>query len=842
MNTVSRLINKFNPTHYELSLDLEREKRQFSGVVSIYGERPSGDDSIILHSKDLAIESITVDGKLANFQAGENDELSIKPKELNSTKHAIVIAFSGSITDSMHGLYPCYYDHNGEKKELLATQFESHHAREVFPCVDEPEAKATFDVTLSTEEDVTVLGNMPIQTQHTENSKLVTRFETTPRMSTYLLAFVVGQMHKKSATTSNGVEVNIWATPAQTLESLDFALDIATRTIEFFDEYFGVPYPLPKSDHVALPDFSSGAMENWGLITYREIALLADPSNASVSSKHYIATVIAHELSHQWFGNLVTMRWWNNLWLNESFATLMEYIAVDALEPSWNIWLDFASHESILALRRDSIEGVQPVQVDVNHPDEISTLFDGAIVYAKGARLLRMLQHHIGHEAFKTGLQKYFSTHAYGNTEENDLWDALSEASGKDIAKLMNPWISRSGYPVVSVHSESDSQATLRQEQFLINPDAKSDRVWPIPLNTSQSGTDSVMNDQKLTIKVNPKKSLRLNVGDSAHFITHYDDASLSKIIATDASEGLRPLDRLQLLHEQTLLARGERLESYKLLGLLNTYRHETSEAVWGIISMATGELKKFVELDSQAELKLRQFTADLARKQYDRLGWKMTESESEEDTKLRSTITSMMIYGQDPDAIAAALDIYKNVAVVDIDSNIRPSILGAAIRYGDDDSIADKLIKLYAKTSSAELRSDIISGLTNTHDEDVASRLLDSMQDKGIVKPQDAAHWFVYLIRNRYSRQQAWQWLQDNWGWIEATYSGDKSYDAFPRYAASALATRQQLIEYREFFTPLQSNPSLTRVIKIGKKEIEARVRLIEGQKAAVEKALLNL
>ncbi|HEY5695717.1 MAG TPA: M1 family metallopeptidase, partial [Candidatus Saccharimonadales bacterium] len=450
MHTVSRLIEQFVPEHYDISLTLNRTKRTFSGIVTLNGNSVGGKDTISVHAKDLAIESVTIDGKAATFTAQKNDELVIQHSDLTKGRHIIVIGFNGNITDAMHGLYPCYFTHDGVKKELLATQFESHHAREVFPCIDEPEAKATFTVTLTTEQDVTVLGNMPVKQQRVENEQLVTTFETSPRMSTYLVAWVVGELHKKTAVTKRGIEVNVWATPAQPAASLDFALDIATRTIDFFETYFDTPYPLPKSDHVALPDFSAGAMENWGLITYREIALLANPETVSVSGRHYIATVIAHELSHQWFGNLVTMKWWNNLWLNESFATLMEYLAIDALHPEWDIWLDFATSESIAALRRDSLEGVQPVQVDVNHPDQISTLFDGAIVYAKGARLLRMCQQYVGQEAFQAGLKAYFAAHKFGNTEGNDLWNALSAASGKDITSLMNTWISQSGYPVVT--------------------------------------------------------------------------------------------------------------------------------------------------------------------------------------------------------------------------------------------------------------------------------------------------------------------------------------------------------------------------------------------------------
>lgn len=841
MKTVSRLIQQFIPDHYELSLTLDREGRIFKGLITMNGETTGNTGSVIVHAKELTVESATVDGKEAQISHGENDELSIIHPDITAGKHVVVVAFSGKITDAMHGLYPCYYEHNGVKKELLATQFESHHAREVFPCIDEPEAKATFDVTLITEQNITVLGNMPVQEQAVQDNLLVTTFDTTPRMSTYLLAWVTGELHRKTATTKSGVEVNIWATPAQPANSLDFALDIATRTIDFFDEYFDTKYPLPKSDHVALPDFSSGAMENWGLITYREIALLADPKTSSIDSKHYVAEVIAHELSHQWFGNLVTMEWWNNLWLNESFATLMAYVAVDNLHPEWDIWLDFATAESIMALRRDAIDGVQSVQVDVHHPDEISTLFDGAIVYAKGARLLRMLQQYIGHEAFQTGLKEYFADHAYKNTVGEDLWRALSKSSGKDIAQFMNTWITQSGYPVVSV-THDGSSVHLTQQQFFVGPHKPSEKLWPIPLNSSCDHMPEIFTERETTVECSDSTPLRLNVGDTAHFITHYDANLLRRLIDELPTGGLNPLDRLQLLNEHTLLARSGVITSAELIPLLDAYRNEETEHVWDIIAMTIGELKKFVETDDEAEKRLRTLSANLARNQYQRLGWNAADNEPESDTKMRPTIISLMLYGEDSEAIQTAIQRYREMPVEQLDPELRPLILSAAVRHGNDDTIIDDLIAKHKATASAELQQDIASAVTSTKNTDRITMILDLIKDSSVIRPQDAHRWFVWLIRGREGRPLAWKWLQDNWSWIEKTFSGDKSYDDYPRFAASSLVTREQLEEYKTFFIPKQNIAALTRVITMGISEIEGRVELIERDKDAVRQALAEL
>lgn len=837
MKTVPRLIDTFTPNHYTLTLDLTRaEEKSFSGTVIISGE--STGQSILLHTKDLTIQSATIDDQPAEFSHDEFDELRLLRPELSSGKHTIRIEFSSTITDAMHGLYPCYFTHDGVKKQLFATQFESHHAREVFPCVDEPAAKATYDVTLKTAPELTVLGNMPVTESSENDGALKTTFATTPRMSSYLLAFVIGELHKKTAHTTSGVEVNVWATPAQGEETLDFALDIATRSIDFYDEYFGVPYPLPKSDNVALPDFSSGAMENWGLITYRESCLLADPKLTPESSKRFIATVIAHELSHQWFGNLVTMQWWNDLWLNESFANMMEYVAVDALHPEWRMWEDFATNEVTAALRRDSLDGVQPVQADVNHPDEISTLFDPAIVYAKGGRLLVMVRRLIGEEAFRAGLKSYFEKFAYQNTVGNDLWQELETASGQPIVDLMNTWISQPGLPIVQVeqnNSDDKSTATLRQERFFIGDHQPSNALWPIPLFANQPLDDKILTEREKIFSI--EKLLQLNCGLSGHFVTKYDTAAREQLLAN--IHELPTLDKICLLQDTTLLARAGHENSASLLPLALSLKHETNEKVFDMAASALAELRKFVDDDDNGKARLKQISGEFARATFDELGWDEAPSESDDDRERRVTALGLMIYSEDQAVLAEAKRRFDSQPLEELPTEIRSLIISANVRHFETPEMIDSLFQAYQQTPSNDLQADITLGLTATKNPETAQKILTNIKRPDIIRPQDASRWFVYLIRTHESRQLTWDWLKDNWTWVETTFAGDKSYDDFIRYAASGLTTSDELTDFRRFFEPMLDIPALTRTIELGITEIAARVELIERDKAMVVAAL---
>ena len=833
MTKVPRLLDTFTPNHYNLTLDLTRaEEKEFSGTVIISGDSTS--ESISLHSKGLTIQSATIDNQPADVSFGELDELKLSQPNLKNGNHTIHINFSGNITDAMHGLYPCYFTHDGVKKQLFATQFESHHAREVFPCVDEPAAKAEYDLTLVTRTGITVLGNMPVKSEEENGNSLTTTFEKTPRMSSYLLAFVIGELHKKSARTESGVEVNVWATPAQNENTLDFALDIATRSIDFYDEYFGVKYPLPKSDHVALPDFSSGAMENWGLITYRESCLLADPELTPESSRRFIATVIAHELSHQWFGNLVTMQWWNDLWLNESFANMMEYVAIDALHPEWRMWEDFATNEVTAALRRDSLDGVQSVQADVNHPDEISTLFDPAIVYAKGGRLLVMVRKLIGEEAFRAGLKSYFEKFAYKNTVGNDLWQELESASGQPIVNLMNAWISQPGLPVVSVSNSHDA-AILSQERFFIGEHQPSDALWPIPLFANQPLDVKILNQKETTVSI--EKPLQLNCGLSAHFITKYDQSTREYLLKNITE--LPTLDKICILQDATILARAGFENSASLLSLALSLKTETNEKVFGMAAGALTELRKFVDDNDAARDSLKKISGEFARATFEELDWDEKDGESDDDRERRTTALSLMMYSEDKEVLNEAKTRFDNNKLEDLPTEIRALIISANVRHFETPEMIENLFAAYKNTPSNDLQNDIAIGLTSTKNPETAEKILANIKNSNVIRPQDASRWFVYLIRTRESRQIAWNWLKENWAWVEDTFGEDKSYDDFIRYAATALLTTDELNDFQQFFEPMENIPALARTIKLGITEISARVELIKRDKEAVISSL---
>ncbi len=862
--SVTRLFTQFQPDHYTLEIDLDESGLRFAGRVVITGRkvgRPS--KRLTFHANGLKVTSgkISFHGKKGvedrtvtrlNLQKSMHEVRLHTEGLLYPGEYTVEMTFEAPINRGMTGIYPCFFKDGTDEKKLFATQFESHHAREAFPCVDEPEAKATFDLTLTTAEGIEVLSNTPIKNQTTNSARLTTTFERTPRMSTYLLAFVTGELNRKTAHTKSGVEVSTWATVAQPVSSLNFALDVAVKSIEYFEDYFGVPYPLAKSDHVALPDFSSGAMENWGLITYRERVLLAYDGDTGQSTKEQIALVVAHETSHQWFGNLVTMRWWNDLWLNESFANMMEYQCIDSFFPEWHVWDSFVAGEGLSAFRRDATYGVQAVRTDVHHPDEISSLFDPSIVYAKGGRLLYMLKNYIGDDAFRRGLTAYFNKHAYGNTTGDDLWAALSEASGKDVGAFMTPWLTRSGFPMLTVGQEYDGDNTLiiSQQQFLDDP-TKADvtRVWPVPLFASATlqlrgekqnevePTEIITSSQ---VKYSLKQSapVLLNTASRGHYLVRYTSESTLPFIREQIrTQTLSEADRLMALNAASMFARAGYDNFASALSLLSAYENETSEPVWDMMALIVGESRRFIDLDSTLETALKKLSDELASKQIARLGWNEKPGESSADQKLRGLVISLGLYAEDQTLVKHATDMFYAAKddAIKLPAELRGLIMVVPIRAGDDVAF-EYLLDLHDATQNSDMKNDVADALTSTRSGERAERLLGRLKNADLIKPQDADRWLVSLLRNRYTRSVAWQWMVDNWDWLEETYKHDKSYDYLPRYAASCVNTAEYQQKFDDLFLSKIDQPLLKRNIELGREEIATRVAWLARDLASVQ------
>lgn len=853
MKKVKRLFSEFKPVHYDLYLEPDREAASFRGKVIISGQKTGRPNRrITLHQKGLKIVSAKVikrdkktDAEVPIDRINSHkayDELRLHSKEqLYPGTYEIEIHFSGKITEPMHGIYPCNFELDGVKKQLIATQFESHHSREVFPCIDEPEAKATYRLTIAAPAGETVISNTPAVSQKTSKGKTISEFEQTPIMSSYLLAFVYGELGFKEAAATNGVKVRVYATPDK-VDLTDFALDVAVRCLEFFEDYYGVAYPLPKLDLIGLPDFSAGAMENWGLITFRESVLYVDEKSSSIDTKQYVAMVVCHEIAHQWFGNLVTMKWWNDLWLNESFANLMEYRAVDALFPQWNIWQDFVQREVSSALARDALPNVQPVQTEVNHPDELASLFDPSIVYAKGGALLNMVRHLVGEENFKKGLKTYFTEHKYSNTVADDLWRHLGQASKIDVQSIMKNWLEKPGFPVIEVeHKPQKNKFSASQQRLVLSkkPPAKS-TIWQVPLSASKKLDKPMLDADQAEFDISKASGypLTLNHDGHSYFVSQYlNDEHFEQILTAVKKGILSPIDRLLLVQNYLLLERAGRISTLQNLQMLTAYSNERDDAVWGMLTGIIGNARVLIDKAQDLEDRLNALVRPLVAPLVKELGWQGDKIEPSQTQKLRTLIISLAAVAEDKAVIKEGLRLFKDFKQPsDLPSDVRLTAYFIAIRHGTDGDF-EKLLKMYTSLSNAEDKDDIAAELTSTRDQKKIDLLLEMITSKD-VRLQDAPTWFAWLMRNRYSRDMAWQWLADNWEWVEQKYGDDKSYDRFVRYSAMAFSYPQQLESFKAFFEP-KSNIALSRAIKLGIEEIESRVAWRENNEQAVKKWL---
>jgi len=782
----------------------------FSGEVIIKGQkvgRPS--KRLTFHQKGLNITEVIVtrqnkdsleDIKISRVNKhAKFNELRIHSDELiYPGQYAISIKFTGKITRQMNGIYPSFFKQGSENKKLLATQFESHHAREAFPCIDEPEAKATFDLEIIAPQAKTIIANTPTLSQTTKDNLTTTIFETTPIMSTYLLAFCYGDLDYLESKTSAGVVVRTYAT-TDNVAHTSFALECAVKTLEFFNEYFDIDYPLAKCDLVALPDFASGAMENWGCITFREQALLVDPKNTSQVTKQYVALVVAHELAHQWFGNLVTMRWWTDLWLNEGFASWIEYLAVDKLFPDWDVWTQFIVDEQEQGLRPDSLRNTHPVEVVINHPDEIRTIFD-SISYQKGSSVINMLHRYLGPETFRDGLRIYLKSHEFGNTDTIDLWSALEKVSHKPVKKFMNAWTTQAGFPIVHASRKGDS-LELTQQQFFLDPEVKQDdTLWPIDLEPPHPLDLGIFDKRQVSIKLAADASSPiLNHRRFGYFRVAYDSNYLESLTKDIQAGKVVPLDRMGILSDSSESAKAGHQKTVDVLHLLQAYSEEDSTVVWDIIASLIGNIKLVMD-DDNLRNAMKPFVNELVAKQLKRLGWDKAKDESYFDSLLRPTILGMASSADDPEILAHARALFDDASLPDeIHPDLRSVVFGTVARIGDKDDF-DKMLQMYQATATSEDKITLAGALTGFRNKEIIRMSLNTITSD-TVRLQDVGYWVGYSFMNPHAKDQTWEWMTAKWDWLETNLGADLSFYRFPNYAARGFSSPEFLPTYKAFF-----------------------------------------
>ncbi|KAJ3074531.1 Aminopeptidase 2 mitochondrial [Podochytrium sp. JEL0797] len=629
------------PSNYNLWLEPNMEKWTFDGSVGIRVNVKESTSKLTLNSKNLVIHKTTITFESTTLEATSttfNTEKETVEFQFGQVIPAGVTAvitstFTGIHNDQMAGFYKSSYtDDAGNKRNLVCTQFEATDCRQCFPCFDEPALKCTFDCTLVIPQELTGLSNMPeiscVEFESTTGNKVKElKFAQTPLMSTYLLAFVVGDLEciettaiPKKPENAQPIAVRLFTVKGLVNQGT-FALDVAARTLEYFSEYFNEAYPLPKSDLVAIPDFGAGAMENWGLVTYRNVCLLCVEDDTTASAKKEIAYTVAHELAHQWFGNLVTMTWWNDLWLNEGFATFVGWLAVDHLFPEWDIWTNFIVSEFSHALQLDGLRSSHPIDVDVKSAAEVGEIFD-AISYSKGASVIRMLNDFLGGQVFMDGVRTYLQEFKYKNTVTADLWKHLSVSSGKDIATLMHSWTREMGYPLVSVESQAyDDEAktmtvALSQARFLSGGELKAEEdavVWWVPVTvvshlTGKVGaTRHVLSGKQGTITFpfdSSKEAFwKLNFGASGLYRVKYMDTQVHQIghILETNLNTFSVGDRIMFLNDSYSLTSAGLGSISTVLDMIKSLRNETDYNVLLEISSTLGTLRSITYLESDS-------------------------------------------------------------------------------------------------------------------------------------------------------------------------------------------------------------------------------------------------
>ncbi|XP_074598352.1 puromycin-sensitive aminopeptidase-like isoform X2 [Brevipalpus obovatus] len=858
-----RLPTSVIPSLYDITIKSDLNSFLFTGSERVTVKIIEAVDRIVLNVDDVAIERAVyiADGSETNGRVVIDTEAEIAiiffQQNIHPGSGILTLWFNGKIRDDMKGFYRCKYTNSetGEEKFSACTQFASTYARKAFPCWDEPAIKAHFRLTIIVPKDMVALSNTNIVSENPfkdDPSLKVVQFAETPRMSTYLLAYLFGEYDYLETKTNTGVSIKVF-TPIGKKEQGMFSLRMAERSLEFYEQYFNVPYPLEKLDHIGVSDFLYAAMENWGLILYRESRFLFDPENSSNITKIDIATVVAHETAHQWFGNLVTMEWWTHLWLNEGFASFMQYLATDRIHPEFDIWSEFVSRLSMEAFRLDSLHNTHSIEIPVGHPSEVESIFD-AISYNKGAAIIRMCHSWIGDEAFRQGMYSYLTKFAYKNAVTEDLWRELEEISKKPVQKMMSTWTKQRGHPIVFVSARNDGNKrilTLSQERFTFDgllDDEEKQMLWEIPISVvtpddpGSPRVSTLMETKSMEIELDDLNShdwVKINSNALGFYRVCYASDMVELIKPAIVEKRIGPVDRLQIISDLFAASMAGKTSTVDFLKTLSSYKQEEDYVTWAAIDTDFGKLSSLISY-TKFQSKFAEFGLKLYAHIFGKLGFDSSSDDKHTDNLLRTIVLGRLVSLGDDNVIKEAKKRFVdhlNGKVMSPD--LRENVYRAIAKFGSDEDF-DKLFELYDKESLVEEKLRLARAAAAASQPARVQRLLDfSLSNK--VRSQDFCGLILSTLCSEESANLAWEFYCKNVDEIRRRYGTHQTSAKMIEGLIRIFASEGKKNEIERFFST-NNFPGLESYILRGLESIKNNITWLSNQAELVGTFLMSI
>jgi aminopeptidase N len=825
--SAQRLPTNARPDHYALSISPDIAAATFSGSETIDLTLAAPSKTITLNALELKIQSVTAGSQAGTvtFDSEKEQATFTFAKELPAGKVSLAIAYTGILNDKLRG----FYLSKTKTRNYAVTQFESTDARRAFPCFDEPALKATFDVSLTVDAGDTVISNTNmISDKPAATGKHTEVFATTPKMSTYLVAFLVGDF-ACSKGMADGVPIRACSTPDK-VSLTPFAVSAAEHFLTYYDSYFGIKYPMPKLDLIGIPDFEAGAMENFGAITYRETELLVDAKDGSTNEKKRVATVVAHEMAHQWFGDMVTMQWWDNLWLNEGFATWMESKAADEWHPEWHFPQDDADSLND-TLNYDAVRTTRPIRATADTPAQIAEMFDG-IAYGKAGAVIGMIENWVGPQVFQQGVHNYLAAHLYANATAEDFWNAQTASSHQPVDKVMSSFVDKPGVPLVTFSDKKGSEFPVTQQRFYLDPpDSKPKETsgWTIPVCVKTSGnqTCSLISTDTPNLKLTTPTGLPLfyaDVADKGYYRVAYS-ADQIKAITAAAETTLSVPERIGFVGDRWALTRAGQGSVGDFLNLALALKRDPNATVLSTVLGAMAQIRNRIATDEDRD-KLNAVIQAQFGPVYTALA-PATDQDTYDQEQVRSELYGALGDADDPTVLAHAKqvadDLFNGRKVSE--SNMMESINIAA--ENGDEAFYNRVQAVSQRSEDPELQEESLRMLTQFRSPVLAVRTLEYAVS-GQVRNQDSWILIAIELSQRSTRDLAWAWVQKNWDRVKAQFTTASGANVVS--SVGSFCTVQRRDEVASFFATHKVDAA-DRTLAKAIDSIDACIKLRETQ-----------